>query len=90
MPKAYSLDLRERVVRYVGEGHSRRSAAAHFRVSVEETMLSRADNSETETSIRTDLRAIFVSLELSSNDMAGHLAIPGHAGEDVKALRASR
>ena len=34
MPKAYSLDLRERVVRYVGEGHSRRSAAAHFRVSV--------------------------------------------------------
>ena len=28
-------------------------------------MLSRADNSETETSIRTDLRAIFVSLELS-------------------------
>ena len=28
-------------------------------------MLSRADNTETETSIRTDLRAIFVSLELS-------------------------
>ena len=34
MPKPYSLDLRERVVRYVGEGHSRRAAAAHFRVSV--------------------------------------------------------
>ena len=28
-------------------------------------MLSRTDNTETETSIRTDLRAIFVSLELS-------------------------
>ena len=28
-------------------------------------MLSRADNTEAETSIRTDLRAIFVSLELS-------------------------
>jgi transposase len=34
MPKAYWLDLRERVVRYVDEGHSRRSAAAHFRVSI--------------------------------------------------------
>ena len=34
MPKPYSLDLRERVVRYVDEGHSRHAAAAHFRVSV--------------------------------------------------------
>ena len=34
MPKPYSLDLRERVVRYVDEGHSRRAAAAHFGVSV--------------------------------------------------------
>jgi transposase len=34
MPKAYSLDLRERVVRLVEEGHSRRGAAAHFAVSV--------------------------------------------------------
>jgi transposase len=34
MPKPYSLDLRERVVRDVDEGHSRRAAAAHFRVSV--------------------------------------------------------
>ena len=34
MPKRYSLDLRERVVRYVDEGHSRRAAAAHLRVSV--------------------------------------------------------
>ena len=34
MPKPYSLDLRERVVRFVDEGHSRRAAAAHFRVSV--------------------------------------------------------
>jgi transposase len=33
MPKAYSLDLRERVVRYVDEGHSRRGRA-HLRVSV--------------------------------------------------------
>ena len=34
MPKPYSLDLRERVVRFVDEGHSRDAAAAHFRVSV--------------------------------------------------------
>ena len=33
MPKPYSLDLRERVVSYVEGGHSRRTAAAHFRVS---------------------------------------------------------
>jgi transposase len=34
MPKAYSLDLRERVVRFVQAGHSRHAAAAHFAVSV--------------------------------------------------------
>jgi|SRR6188474_3384931 transposase len=34
MPRAYSLDLRERVVRFVGAGHSRHAAAAHFAVSV--------------------------------------------------------
>ncbi|RUU94972.1 IS630 family transposase, partial [Mesorhizobium sp. M1A.F.Ca.IN.020.03.2.1] len=34
MPKPYSLDLRERVVRFVEAGHSRRAAAAHFEVSV--------------------------------------------------------
>ena len=34
MPKAYSLDLRERVVGHVEAGHSRRTAAAHFGVSV--------------------------------------------------------
>src|SRR5208282_1031214 len=34
MPKAYSLDLRERVVGFVEAGHSRRAAAAHFKVSV--------------------------------------------------------
>lgn len=34
MPKSYSLDLRERVVRFVESGHSRRAAAAHFAVSV--------------------------------------------------------
>ncbi|WP_287308272.1 transposase, partial [Mesorhizobium sp.] len=34
MPKPYSLDLRERVVRFVEAGHSRRTAAAHFGVSV--------------------------------------------------------
>lgn len=34
MPKSYSLDLRERVVRFVEAGHSRRTAAAHFEVSV--------------------------------------------------------
>ena len=33
MPKPYSLDLRERVVSSVEAGHSRRAAAAHFRVS---------------------------------------------------------
>lgn len=30
MTKAYSLDLRRRVVRFVDEGHSRHEAAAHF------------------------------------------------------------
>lgn len=34
MPKSYSRDLRERVVRFVESGHSRHSAAAHFAVSV--------------------------------------------------------
>ena len=34
MPKPYSLDLRERVVRFVDAGHSRHAAAAHFGVSV--------------------------------------------------------
>lgn len=33
MPKPDSLDLRERVVSDVEAGHSRRAAAAHFRVS---------------------------------------------------------
>src|SRR5471030_3333065 len=33
MPKPYSQDLRERVVRHVEAGHSRRAAAAHFGVS---------------------------------------------------------
>ena len=63
-----------------------RSLANHL----EATMLRKANNTETETSIRTDLRAIFVSLELSRTIMVGHPAIPGHAGEDVKALRVSR
>jgi transposase len=34
MPKPYSLDLREGVVGFVEEGHSRRTAAAQFKVSV--------------------------------------------------------
>ncbi|MER9484170.1 IS630 family transposase [Mesorhizobium sp. M0494] len=34
MPKPYSLDLRERVVRFVEAGHSQHAAAAHFGVSV--------------------------------------------------------
>ncbi len=34
MPKAYSLDLRERVARFVSAGHSWRAAAGHFAVSV--------------------------------------------------------
>jgi transposase len=34
MPKAYSLDLRERVARFVTGGRSCHAAAAHFRVSV--------------------------------------------------------
>jgi transposase len=33
MPKPLSLDLRERVVAFIEAGHSRRAAAAHFRVS---------------------------------------------------------
>jgi transposase len=34
MPKAYSLDLRERVARFVEAGRSCHAVAAHFRVSV--------------------------------------------------------
>jgi len=34
MVKPYSVDLRERVVRFVISGHSRHAAAAHFGVSV--------------------------------------------------------
>ena len=34
MTKAYSLDLRARVVRFVEAGHSRHEAARHFAVSV--------------------------------------------------------
>jgi transposase len=34
MPKPYSQDLRDRVAGFVRAGHSRRSAAAHFQVSV--------------------------------------------------------
>jgi transposase len=34
MPKAYSVDLRERVARFVEDGHSHHAAAAHFEVSV--------------------------------------------------------
>jgi len=33
MPRSYSADLRERVVAFVGAGHSRRAAARHFDVS---------------------------------------------------------
>ncbi len=33
MGKCYSMDLRERVVCYVDDGHSRRQAAEHFGVS---------------------------------------------------------
>jgi transposase len=34
MPKAYSLDLRERVARFIEAGRSGHAAAAHFSVSV--------------------------------------------------------
>ncbi|MET4733894.1 transposase, partial [Thalassospira sp. MBR-102] len=33
MGKPYSLDLRERIVRYIEQGHSARAAAAVFGVS---------------------------------------------------------
>jgi len=33
MGKAHPIELRERVIAFVEEGHSRRAAAAHFRVS---------------------------------------------------------
>ncbi len=33
MGKSYSLDLRERVIDFVGAGRSRREAASHFSVS---------------------------------------------------------
>lgn len=34
MAKAYSLDLRDRVTRFVAAGHSRRATAVHFGVSI--------------------------------------------------------
>jgi len=34
MPKPYPIELRTRVVEHVGEGHSHRSTAVHFRVSI--------------------------------------------------------
>jgi transposase len=34
MPRAYSVDLRERIARFVDAGRSRRAAAAHFGVSI--------------------------------------------------------
>jgi transposase len=34
MPRAYSLDLRERVARFVEAGRLCHAAAAHFRLSV--------------------------------------------------------
>lgn len=34
MPKAYSLDLRDRIAGFVESGRSRHAAAAHFQVSV--------------------------------------------------------
>ncbi|WP_246263746.1 helix-turn-helix domain-containing protein [Chelativorans multitrophicus] len=34
MPRSYSLDLRERIARFVESGGSRHAAAAHFGVSV--------------------------------------------------------
>ena len=52
-------------------------------------MLSRTDNTETELYPHRSSRD-FRFLGIEPNDMAGHLAIPGHAGEDVKALRAGR
>jgi hypothetical protein len=38
MPKAYSLDLRERVVAFVEDGHSRRAAPPHFTTKENETV----------------------------------------------------
>ena len=34
MAKAHPIELRERVVSHVEEGHTHRSTAAHFRVSI--------------------------------------------------------
>lgn len=34
MPKAHPIELRERVVAHVKEGHRHRATAAHFRVSI--------------------------------------------------------
>ncbi|TIS36124.1 MAG: transposase, partial [Mesorhizobium sp.] len=49
MPKPYSLDLRERVVRFVEAGHSRRAAAAHFEVSVSFVVILMRNYRETES-----------------------------------------
>ena len=49
-------------------------------------MLSRADNTETGTLYPHRSSRDFRFLGIESNDMAGHLAVPRHAGEDVKEL----
>ena len=45
---------------------------------------------EDQTAIRTDLGAIFVSLELKSFNLAGHLSLAGWRGEDVKTFCSRR
>ena len=38
MPKAYSIKLRKRVVAHVEKGHTHRSTALHFDVSISWTL----------------------------------------------------
>src|ERR1700720_1107964 len=49
-----------------------------------------ADRLEAPTAIRTDLGAIFISLELSPIELGGHVAFAGWRREDVEAHGAGR
>ena len=48
------------------------------------------DHFQAPTSIRTDLGAIFVSMELSRDQLVTHIPITGGRGENVEACGAQR
>ena len=74
------------VVVVTGDWESMRSLPP----TLEATMQDVADQSAAPTTIRADLCAIFVSLELELIDLAGHIAVARPRGEDVQAQRVCR